>query len=154
MYSFFSWIYVHVGFQIRLVSQLCLFAFSVANSQIANCEYCQPGVSHYSHTVLSCESQLWLCKLHLVHLCEINQRNGDVSYYSPLVVCDYPCYCNALECFHMFLFVRVCVCWCTLCTLLVLLFSVLFKSMLLFVIFFILFLCACCEFSCLQLSLI
>lgn len=61
-----------------------------------------------AYTAYSCEDNYGLCRLHLVHLCEI--KRGAVCSHSPLFTCDYPCYCHALEYFHMSVLV------CTLCT--------------------------------------
>ena len=36
---------------------------------------------------------------------ELRERSGDVCSYSTLFMCDYPCYCYALECFCVSVFV-------------------------------------------------
>lgn len=67
---------------------------------------------------------------------KLRERSWDVCCNSTLFMCDYPCYCNALECFRMFVLLFLYVCThCTSC-LLAWLYCVLSKSF-----FFILFLC-------------
>ena len=46
---------------------------------------------------------------------KLRERSGYVCRCSTLFMCDYPCYCNALECFPMFVLMFVCVCVCTHC---------------------------------------
>lgn len=41
---------------------------------------------------------------------KLRERSGYVHCCSTLFMCDYPCYCNSLECFPVFVLMFVCVC--------------------------------------------